>query len=236
MEFKPIEKGKRVYQYIIDQIKMAIEEGQIQPGEKLPSERVLATNLRVSRTSVKEAITVLESAGIVTVRAGVGMFLCADSQSGLLDKLEKILGKKQSDFTNLIELRQAIEGDAAYYAACRITDDQKEKLTGIYEQLICSEKQAEVAIKEDYAFHEMIVKASNNPVMLEVMHSITEQIISGLQASRKHSIKDDLWNKAVLNEHENIFTAIMTKEPEQARTAMWEHHQGIKQRYIQSLP
>lgn len=89
MVFKPIKKRKRVYQYIIDQIKIAIEEGRIKPGDQLPSERALAYKLDVSRTSVKEAITVLESSGVVTVRPGVGMFLSNDSRHALNQNFRK---------------------------------------------------------------------------------------------------------------------------------------------------
>lgn len=87
MEFAPIKKRKRIYQTIIQQIKTSIANGQISPGENLPSERALAEMFGISQTSVKEAVTVLESSGIITVRPGVGMFINEDSRQDLLYKL-----------------------------------------------------------------------------------------------------------------------------------------------------
>src|SRR5699024_5933717 len=200
MTFKPIKKRKRVYEYIIDQIKIAIEEGRVKPGDKLPSERALAEKLDVSRTSVKEAITVLESSGIVTVRPGVGMFLSNDSRRTLIYKFTQMINQRPANFSDLIELRQAIEGDAAYYAAIRMTHEQKEKLTRIYHMLIQSEQNAEVAIEEDYEFHVTIVEGANNPMMLETMNLIAKKIMRGLKESRYSTIKDELLNQAVLEE------------------------------------
>lgn len=233
MELKPIQRRKRVYEHVIDQIKQAIEMGRIRPGEKLPSERVLAEQLCVARTSVKEAVTVLESSGIITVRPGVGMFLKDDSQSQIVFRLSHMIDQRSSDFSDIIELRQAIEGDAAYYATKRMTPEQKKKLTTVYEQLIYSEHQVETAIEEDYQFHFTIVEAANNPVLLEVMNVIAQKMISGLEESRVISVNDELLNYEVLQEHKKIYNAIMNNEPEKARNAMWEHHLRTKERYIQ---
>src|SRR5699024_9359456 len=158
MTFKPIKKRKRVYEYIIDQIKIAIEEGRVKPGDKLPSERALAEKLDVSRTSVKEAITVLESSGIVTVRPGVGMYLSNDSRRTLISQVTLMINQRTDHFSDLIELWQAIERDAAYYAAIRMTHEQEDKLTPIYHMLIRSEQNAVVATEDDYEFPVTIVE------------------------------------------------------------------------------
>jgi len=231
MVFKPIERKKRVYQYVIDQIKIAIEEGSIQPGDKLPAERELAEKLHVARTSVKEAITVLETSGIVTVKPGVGMYLNDDSKSQIVFRLSHMIDERSSDFSDVIELRQAIEGDAAYYATKRMTSEQRKRLTECYEQLIHSEKRAEIAIEEDYQFHFTIVEGANNPVLLDVMNVIAQKMITGLKESRYISVNDEILNNEVLEEHTNIYHAIMNHEPEKARKAMWEHHLGTKERF-----
>ncbi|TKC18099.1 FadR/GntR family transcriptional regulator [Robertmurraya kyonggiensis] len=235
MEFEPIRKQKRIYQVIIDQIKQAIEQGQIKPGDKLPSERMLAETLCVSRTSVKEAITVLETAGIVRVRPGVGMFLIEDSHQSLLSKFSEVIASNKTKFTDLFELRQAIEGDAAFYAASRITEEQKEKLTVVFNELVLAEKLGEVASKEDFRFHFTIVEAANNPVMLEVMNLISDKMIHSLAESRETSMKNQQLNNEVQLEHRHIYEAIMNNSPEQARQAAWVHLQGIKQRYIHRI-
>lgn len=231
MDLIPIKRKKRVYEYVIDQIKVGIEQGRIQPGDKLPSERQFAEKLHVARTSVKEAITVLETAGIITVRPGIGMYLNDDSKQQIIFRLSHII-EQQSNFSHIIELRQAIEGDASYYATKRMTTEQRAQLTHVYEQLMRSEKRVETAIEEDYQFHYTIIESANNPVLLEVMNVIAQKMITGLQKSRYISVNDELLNKEVLQEHTNIYHAIMNHEPEKARKAMWEHHQETKKRYI----
>lgn len=73
MMLKPIRR-KRLYQDIIEQIQLLIRDNELKPGDKLPSEREMAENLSVSRTSVREAISVMESAGLVEVLQGKGVF------------------------------------------------------------------------------------------------------------------------------------------------------------------
>lgn len=232
MRLKPIEKRERVYQAVIQQIKQAIEQGEILPGEKLPSERTLAETLGVSRTSIKEAMTVLESTGVIDVRPGVGMFVREESERSLLLKFSLILDEKEEKLDDLIELRQAIEGDAAFYAAIRITEEQKMKLTAIYEKLVEKEKRAEVATEEDFQFHYTIVEAANNPLMLEVMNLVSDKMMDSVTEIRNFSIQHDQLNEQVVKEHEKIYEAIIHHQPEEARKAMWEHHQGIKVRLL----
>ncbi|MFD1170712.1 FadR/GntR family transcriptional regulator [Oceanobacillus caeni] len=234
MEFKPIQKRKRIYEIIVQQIKDAVANGTYRPGDKLPSERVFAEMLGVSRTSVKEAVTVLESSGIISVKPGVGMFISQDSEQKLLFRLSQILEENDSDFMHLIELRQAIEGDAAYYAASRMTGAQRERLYYIYLRLLEKERMGEIALKEDFEFHCILIEAANNPVMLQVVNLVADQIQETVQKSREFSTMNRVLNLQVMSEHAKIYESIMNKDPNASREAMWEHHQGIKERHQQS--
>lgn len=233
LKLTPIKKSNKVYQQIIKQIQDSIKLGSVAPGDKLPSERVLAEMLSVSRTSVKEAVTVLEASGIITIKPGVGMFLNDDSQKRLQYKFSQILNEHEPSFYDLIELRQAMEGDAAYYAASRITERQKEKLAAVYKKLEAAQRRKEVGIKEDYDFHYTIVESAENPVMLEVINLVADKMMTILEKSRAFSIQEDELNEQVLKEHENIYQAVIHQEPEVAREAMWQHHEGMKQRHRQ---
>ncbi|WP_017726299.1 FadR/GntR family transcriptional regulator [Halalkalibacterium ligniniphilum] len=231
MKLKPIQKRKRVYQEIIERIKTAIEKGEIHPGDKLPSERALSEALSVSRTSVKEALTVLESSGVVRIRPGVGVFLVQESSQRLLLKLADLLQEKETTIVELIELRQAIEGDAAYYAASRITEEQKEHLRAVFEKLVAVEKQGQIAVEEDYQFHLAIIEAANNPLMRDVMNLISDNMIRVLTKNREASRKNELFIADVVAEHRKIYEAIINGKPDEARKAMWQHFQGVKQRH-----
>jgi GntR family transcriptional repressor for pyruvate dehydrogenase complex len=235
MEFTPLKKQQRIYQYIIKEIKQSIAERKILPGERLPSERSLASMFDVSRTSVKEALTVLESSGIVTVRPGVGVFINDMPQHDLLYKLAQILDQKIADFMELLEMRQSIEVDAAFYAANRMATEQHIVFEEIYKNLIAALKKGDFAIEEDFAFHYYIVQSTKNGLMLEVMNLLSKKIRENVKESRDYSATDQSLNKNVMEEHRKIFLAIIEKNPDHARKAMWEHHENIKNRYNRSI-
>src|SRR5699024_582949 len=136
-------------------------------------------------------------------------------------KFAQILNENETNFSDLLELRQAMEGDAAYYAASRITEKQKEKLKRIYEELKAAQKRKEVAIEEDYLINYTILESAENPVMLEVIHLVADKMMANLEKSRAFSIQDKELNEQVLHEHENIYKAVINHQPVTAREAMW---------------
>jgi GntR family transcriptional repressor for pyruvate dehydrogenase complex len=231
MYLQPIKKRKRVYQEIIERLKIAMENGELKPGDKLPSERTMAETFNVARTSVKEAITVLEASGIVNIRPGVGVFLVDQYRSELLPKFSSVIEERNSDLIQLLELRQAIEGDAAYYAAERITDEQKERLTRVFISLVEAEKHGEIAIEEDFQFHLAIIEAANNPLMKEVMDVISDKMLKVLTKNREETILNFKMNKEVGEEHRSIYEAIMQGQSERAREALCAHLKAIKERH-----
>ncbi|UTR11940.1 FadR family transcriptional regulator [Evansella sp. LMS18] len=231
MKLQPIKKRKRIYQEIIERIKLAIENGELVPGEKLPSERDLAGTLNVSRTSVKEAISVLESSGIVNIRPGVGVFISENHCEDLLNKFSSVFEDYDSDLIQLLELREAIESDAAFYAATRMTEQQKVKLDSLFIKLVEAEKNGEVAVEEDYKFHLAIIEAANNPLMKDVMNVISGKMIDVLTKNRKESMLNFKMNKEVVEEHRRVYEAIVQRKPDLARDAMKDHLKSIKERH-----
>lgn len=228
---KPIVKKQRLYKEIIQSLMEYIEKNELNPGERLPSERNLAELLAVSRTTVKEAISVLEANGIVHIRQGVGIFLTASDTDQLQKDVHEILGNQKGRFLELIELRQSIEGDAAYYAAKRITESQKEKLTIYYHKLALVEQAGEAGIQEDLQFHMAIAEASNNALMVEMMRLISQRVEVFLIQNRPETLEEVEQIQQVMNEHNLIYNSIMNGAPEQAKQAMWSHLQSIKVRH-----
>lgn len=228
---KPIVKKDRLYKKIIQSIMSFIEENNMKPGERLPSERALAELLDVSRTTVKEAVSVLEANGIVHIRQGVGIFLAASNSEQFQKEISEILVNQKGRFQEMIELRQAIEGDAAYYAAERITPMQKEKLTKAYEELILAESAGRTTITEDLNFHLSISEASNNNLLFEVMKLISSRMEVFLIQNRAKMVEGTEQIKNVTNEHSQIYDSIINGEPDLAKQAMWDHLHSIKIRH-----
>ncbi|MBT2688068.1 FadR family transcriptional regulator [Bacillus sp. ISL-47] len=231
MNLKPIKKRKRLYQEVIERIQSLIEEGEIEPGSQLPSERKLAEWLSVSRTTIKEAFSVLEAKGIVTIHQGVGVFLISQSKEWIISQIQLVIQEQKPLLNDLIELRQAIEGDAAYYAAKRINPEQRELLSRAYNDLISALQFNKNAVEEDYEFHLAISKASNNSMLLEVMNVVSQSIKSSLLIHREETIKSAQMNEEVIKEHREIYEAIMEGRAEDAKRAMWNHLKAISVRH-----
>lgn len=228
---KPIIKKDRLYKKIIESLMAYIEDNDMQPGERLPSERALAELLDVSRTTVKEAVSVLEANGIVHIRQGVGIFLAASNSEQFQREISEILINQKGRFQEMIELRQAIEGDAAYYAAERITAKQKLQLSKTYHELVHAESAGRTTIAEDLNFHLAISEASNNNLLHEVMKLISSRMEVFLIQNRSKSVEGTEQIVNVTSEHSRIYESIVNGEPELAKQAMWDHLHSIKMRH-----
>ncbi|QBP41842.1 FadR/GntR family transcriptional regulator [Paenisporosarcina antarctica] len=228
---KPILKKNRLYHEVINEIFSSISKEKLKPGDKLPSERTIAELLEVSRTTVKEAISVLEANGIVSIKPGVGIFLVSHTKQVIQQELLAVLKPKKQNLSELIELRQAIEGDAAYYAAKRITVGQRMELENCYVNLKNAELNGELAIEEDYAFHKAILTGANNAIMEGLMEVISEKVYSFIQQNRMETLLQPLEVKVVMKQHQLIYEAILNEDAESAKKAMWEHLHSIKVRH-----
>ncbi|MCF6092656.1 FadR family transcriptional regulator [Microaerobacter geothermalis] len=230
MNWEPIKK-KKVYEMVIERLKHSIESGLINPGDRLPSERDLAVTLSVSRSAVREALSVMESRGIIEIKSGIGVFLVEDKRDQMVSKIEEIFSKNTNELLELLELRQGIEGQAAYLAALRA--DKKnvlviERALSDLEKAVAERK---IAAEEDFNFHLAVVNASSNQMMLKTFSLISNAIIEGLKHSRSESLSVPGRSRIVLEEHRAIYEAIKKKDPEQARNAISYHIDQVIKRY-----
>lgn len=228
---KPIKKKNRLYHEVVNEIFSSISKENLKPGDKLPSERTIADSLEVSRTTVKEAISVLEANGIVSIRPGVGVFLVNQTKKVIQQEMVEALNPEQHNLSELIELRQAIEGDAAYYAAKRMKEEQRAALVERYQALRNAEANGELAIEEDFAFHKAILTAANNAMMADLMEVISEKVYFFIRQNRMETMLQPAEIRVVMDEHRLIYEAIMRNDAPSAKKAMWEHLHSIKVRH-----
>ncbi len=125
--FIPI-KNAKVYEQVIEQIKTMIISGNLQKGDKLPSERELVDQLKVSRTSIREALRALEIVGLIKCKQGEGNFIRDNFDNSLFEPLSLVFMLERSNKEDIIEVRRIIEVEAAALAAKRITKDQLKKV------------------------------------------------------------------------------------------------------------
>jgi DNA-binding FadR family transcriptional regulator len=219
-------KKSRLSDQIAEQLEQMIAEGGIETGQRLPSERKLAERLQVSRPSLREAIQKLSSKGLLESRQGGGTYVTRSMSSGLTDPLLDLLKQRPEFRFDILEVRHALDGQAAYYAALRATDEDREQIRVAYDEMMRLRQLGEDPLAEaraDAAFHISISEASHNAVLLHLMRSL----FTVLQESIQHNL-DKLYTLPRISEplnaqHHKLMEAVINREPEQARLAAQEH-------------
>ena len=198
--------------------KALIAEGTLAPGSRLPAERELASNLNVSRGSLRQVLKMLEIMGVVSQRVGDGTYLNAAAHSILAEPMEFLILLDGISFEELMEARLIVEPELAARAAARATP---ESLATLREAMSVMENSggdhAEI-IREDLRFHRTIFEMADNRVC-SIMFSIVHESLQGLMevTSRMVGVEH------TLKLHKRIYAAMKKGDPEEARARMAAH-------------
>ena len=179
--FEPLTK-QTIVENIIGVILDMVSKGEISPGDKLPSERDLATMLNVSRTSVREALKALSFTGVVVVKPGVGTCLsnqAISKQSALRSGDDSVLLKHRSDFKQVTEARRILETEMAVLAASRATPEEVAELeqSVSHMQELLREEIYDAYTMEDMSFHNLIAKCCQNEYLYRAYSAIWPNIV-----------------------------------------------------------
>ena len=211
---------------IISKIRDLINYKNLEPGDKMPSERMLSEKFEVSRTHVREAIQKLEFYGILKSKPQSGTFIADIGQVAMSGMIGDILRLTEPDFRSLVETRILLELKTVRLAALRRT---KEDLRQMEEALEAYSKKAhngEEAVQEDLLFHLAIAKASGNSTMNTFMLIITPEIITNFE---KYHICDANLTLMGIQEHRDVFEAIKSGDSQLAKAKMKIHFKELYQ-------
>lgn len=211
---------------IISEIKTLINVKNLEPGEKLPSERLLAERIGVTRGSIRNAIQKLEFYGLLKSMPQSGTFISNLGRAALNGMIDQIINIPEPDFKSLVETRIFLEIKSVRFAAQRHTSEDLEHIEQALENYQSKTLACEESVEEDLLFHLAIAQASHNPSLNQLMLSITPQIITDFE--KYHVCKSDMALNAI-KEHEAIVDAIRTKDPDQAELMMKEHFSVLYQ-------
>ncbi|GHC53937.1 FadR/GntR family transcriptional regulator [Ulvibacter litoralis] len=209
-----------VQQHIIASIRDLINLKNLEPGDKLPSERMLSEKFEVSRGNVREAIQKLEFYGLLESIPQSGTFVANIGVIAMNGMIEDILGLEDPDFKSLVETRILLELKTVRLAALRRSPDDLEKMRTTLDAYNKKVLNGEDAVQEDLLFHLAIAKASGNSSMNTFMLTITPEIITNFE---KYHVCDKTLDQKVIKEHEEIFNAIKDQNPQLAKQKMKEH-------------
>ncbi|TXG38613.1 FadR/GntR family transcriptional regulator [Seonamhaeicola maritimus] len=218
--------NQEIQNSIIAKIRDLINYKNLEPGDKLPSERMLAEKFEVTRSNVRDAIQKLEFYGLLKSRPQSGTFVANIGVTALNGMIEDILRLDEPDFKSLVETRILLELKTAGLAASRRTEADLAHMKDTLDAYAQKVMNNQDAVQEDLLFHLAIAKASGNSTMNTLMLTITPEIITNFE---RYHVCDD--NQAVIGiqEHTDIYEAIKNKNPELAKEKMKIHFKALYQ-------
>jgi DNA-binding FadR family transcriptional regulator len=236
MALSPDRRSRNLTQNVVAALSERIRRGEYHAGEKLPTESALMESFGVSRTVIREAMSRLQAAGLVETRHGIGTFLREpQDERQLRIRNESIL--TMLDVMAILELRISLETEAAGLAALRRTEEHMQRMRTILDEFAEHvRKKTGNAVVSDVAFHLMVATATGNRYFHDILEQLGSAIIPRTRIDSAALVKDDPHNylQRIHLEHEDIYNAIVRKDPDAARAAMRTHLGNSRERLRQS--
>ena len=221
-------ENRRLYRQIADQIAALIRSGEYAAGGRLPPERALATQLGVSRPSVREALIALEVEGYVEVRVGSGVYARRAPPVTRVASLSAETGPFE-----LIRARWIIEGECAALAAREATPAQVRTMEEALSAMEASRPSGDPLVP-DRLFHLCVAQGSGNSALVLAVQALWEQRMGPLFLQLEHHFDSpELWRTAIA-EHHDVLVAIQKGDARRARAAMRRHMNNAARRFSTS--
>ncbi|ANH59823.1 FadR/GntR family transcriptional regulator [Dokdonia donghaensis] len=226
LDIRTKSENAEVEKSIIAQIKELINYKNLEPGDKLPSERMLSEKFEVSRGNVRSAIQKLEFYGLLKSIPQSGTFVANIGVIAMNGIIDDILSLETPHFKSLVETRILLELKTARLAAMRRTDEDLKAMRSALDAYTEKVLNGEDAVQEDLLFHLAIAKASRNSTMNTFMLMITPEIITNFE---KYHVCDSTMAQTSIGEHERIYEAIRDQKTKVAKQMMKEHFKALYQ-------
>ena len=224
MPFQKVEPEKLSHT-VVRQIERLILQGVLRPGERLPSERELAERLGVSRPSLREAVAELQASGLLTTRAGAGIYVAEVLGSAFSPALIRLFASHDEAVFDYLSFRRDLEALAAERAARLGSDTDIEVVDTVFRKMEAVHLKRDPAdeARLDAEFHMSIIEASHNVVMLHMMRSMFDLLRQGVFYNRQVMFKQRMTRGALLDQHRAIRDALVARDPAGARAAVEQH-------------
>ena len=203
---------------VIERITEFIFSGQYSVGEILPPEKKLCEMFGISRSIMREAIKVLAAKGLLEVKQGFGTVVCLPKDEVPEKALMTYMAAHSVSLAQLMEVRAPLEIAIAKLAAAGRTDEHLQRMAATFETLAVEGHNLDVYADADVAFHQSLVDAAGNHIFKIIVNSI----IQFLEMSRRLTIHH-FGLDIVIKGHEQIYKAVVDKDPSAAAKAMEAH-------------
>jgi DNA-binding FadR family transcriptional regulator len=211
----------RAHDYVAEQIRRAILLRVAEPGGRLPYEQELASALGVSRSTVTQALRVLEREGLVEVRRGRGggVFSVDVSSDGDDPEVVEALRAERDTIVAAAELRAVVEPAVAGLVAERSTPQQVEALEELNEEMRSSGGDDHRFMRADTRFHLQLAEAAESPMLFDAVERARLAHARALEVLPE----SPAWHERSVDQHEALLEALRAREPDAARRAMERH-------------
>lgn len=205
----------------ITNLRNMIQSGELPPGSRLPPENQLAAQMGLSRSGIREAVKVLESARVLDVRRGDGTYVTSLAPKLLLEGVGFAVDLLQGDtLLEVMEVRRLLEPAATGVAALRISDDHLGELAGLLQQMQDKADDAEGLMQADMAFHRVVMASTGNETLTSLLDGLSGRT---LRARVWRGVIEGNVTQATINEHRAIYEALLARDPWLAGAAAHVH-------------
>jgi GntR family transcriptional regulator, transcriptional repressor for pyruvate dehydrogenase complex len=221
--FKIDVKRKSAVDVVVDRIKLLLIEKKLKPGDLIPSENVLAQSLKVSRSSIREAMKILAAYGIVEVRRGAGTYISSSANHKIFDPLLFQILVSDPDYKSLIEVRELMEKGIVDLILKNANEDDYKRLDKAMKEFDLIESMNPVDRKEgdaaDIKYHRVMGEISHNKIVSNIYYFVIDLFSPTINSSIGYKT------------HKAMHEAIMKKDYESAmemvkiHTSVWSHFQ-----------
>jgi GntR family transcriptional repressor for pyruvate dehydrogenase complex len=212
----------RLSDQVAKKIKSRILDGRYPAGERLPSERLLAEQLGVTRLTLREALKECEASGFTQTRHGDGTYVCNVRQDATLEILSEILNVgrdlKPEEIRSLLEFREVVCTGFAEAIARNTTSEHVRRLFDIIEKERTMLDDVDVLMELDCDFHQLVAEASGNVIYSLLFRSVRPAY---LYLSKIVFEADDDY-AAIVDGHEDIAKAVQARNAEQIKSSLSE--------------
>jgi len=220
-------KRESITQKIINKISETLLEQDVDPGDKLPSEKELREQFNVSRSTIRQALHVLVSMGIVASKPGKGYYVTEGYRVLLKsNNLQDILSKDDS-FFKVLEARRIVGQNVAKLAAQRATEKDFDAMDKALDEIKNAEKISD-QVRAARVVHLEIAKATNNDVLVGILEQLLVKIEEKAKEAQLHSL-------AAYESHKRLIDKVKKGDMSELEKAVDEHSEELRKKFLSAL-
>lgn len=215
LALRPLERS-RLYEDLVERLGEYVEEAKMVAGDRFPAERDLAHQLGVSRSSIRQAMVVLQAQGFVDIRHGGGAFL--RRPRGFGESLPRLIERRRR-LPEVLEAREGLEVKLATLAAGRRTGEELVAMRTALHRMRDDIAHGGLGIEGDRDFHRAVAEAAQNRVLLHLL----DEIADAVQETRLESLSEPGRPLRSIEAHQRILDAVQASDADAAAQAMLDH-------------